>query len=67
MGRAAAAAVERQAAVVHAWVGAHLDTFGDAVLPFYRRCGYEIWGTLEDFPPGGRRHVLQKGLAAGSR
>ena len=61
------AAAERQAAEVHACVGAHLDTFGDAALPFYRRCGYEIWGTLEDFPPGGRRHFLRKRLVAGSR
>lgn len=56
------AAAERHAADVHACIGAHLDTFGEAALAFYARCGYEIWGTLDDFPPGGRRHFLRKRL-----
>lgn len=45
--------------------GVHLDTFGDEALPFYRRLGYEVWGTFEGFPPGGRKHCLRKDLLAG--
>lgn len=40
--------------------GVYLDTFGDEALGFYRRCGYEVWGTLDDQPPGGRKHCLRK-------
>jgi ribosomal protein S18 acetylase RimI-like enzyme len=45
--------------------GVHLDTFGDEALPFYRRCQYEVWGTLEGLPPGGRQHFLRKRLPNG--
>lgn len=43
-------------------VGSHLDTFGEEALPFYRGRGYEVWGTLEGFPLGGRQHYLRKML-----
>ncbi len=38
----------------------HLDTFGFQALPFYRQLGYEVYGVLEDCPPGDRRYYLQK-------
>lgn len=40
--------------------GIHLDTFGDEALGFYRHLGYQVWGTLEGLPPGGRKHALRK-------
>jgi len=42
---------------------AYLDTFDFQALPFYRKEGYELYGTLEDFPPGHRRFYLKKSLA----
>ncbi len=33
-------------------VAVHLDTDGDETLAFYRKRGYEVFGTLEGFPPG---------------
>lgn len=42
--------------------GIHLDTFGDDAIGFYQRLGYEVWGTLEGLPPGGRKHALRKVL-----
>ena len=46
-------------------VGAWLDTFSFQAPDFYRKQGYEVFGTVEDFPPGHRRHFLRKRLAAG--
>jgi GNAT superfamily N-acetyltransferase len=45
--------------------GVHLDTFGEEALAFYRRCHYEVWGTLEGLPPGARQHFLRKRLPEG--
>ena len=39
---------------------AHLDTFDFQALPFYQKLGYEIFGTLQDFPTGHSRYFLQK-------
>lgn len=50
-------------AIARGCIGSHLDTFGDEALPFYRARGYQIWGTLEGFPPDGRQHYLSKHLA----
>lgn len=44
-------------------LGVHLDTFGEDALGFYRRQGYDVWGTLEGLPPGGRKHCLRKVLS----
>ena len=49
----------------HGCRGVHLDTFGDEALAFYRRCHYEVWGTLEGLPPGGQQHFLRKRLPRG--
>ena len=41
---------------------AHLDTFSYQARPFYERHGYELFGTLDDYPPGHRRFFLKKAL-----
>ncbi|MEO7964448.1 MAG: GNAT family N-acetyltransferase [Gemmatimonadaceae bacterium] len=53
-----------QFAIARGCIGSHLDTFGEEALPFYRRRGYTVWGTLEGFPPGGRQHALKKELSS---
>jgi GNAT superfamily N-acetyltransferase/predicted enzyme related to lactoylglutathione lyase len=41
----------------------HLDTFSYQARPFYEHLGYEVFATLEDYPPGHRRFFLRKCLA----
>ena len=41
---------------------AYLDTFSFQARPFYERCGYEVFGTLEDFPAGHQRFFMRKTL-----
>lgn len=41
-----------------ACMGIHVDTFGEAALPFYQGACFTPWGTLEQLPPGGRQHHL---------
>ena len=41
---------------------AHLDTFSYQARPFYERLGYEVFATLDDYPPGHRRFFLKKAL-----
>lgn len=41
---------------------AYLDTFSFQARPFYTRCGYEVFGTLEDFPAGHQRFFMRKSL-----
>ena len=40
----------------------YLDTFDFQARPFYERQGYEVFGVLEDYPPGHRRFFLRKDL-----
>jgi GNAT superfamily N-acetyltransferase len=40
-----------------------LDTFDFQALEFYRRHGYEVFGTLRDFPTGHERYFVSKRLA----
>ena len=40
----------------------HLDTFDFQAKDFYLKHGYEIFGTLEDCPPGHERYYLKKKL-----
>ena len=51
-------------AEAHAWregcLGAYLDTFEYQALPFYQKLGYELFGTLDGFPPGYRQFYLRK-------
>ena len=41
---------------------AYLDTFTFQVPDFYLQHGYQIFGELQDFPPGHQRYFLQKQL-----
>lgn len=44
-------------------VGIYLDTFEYQARPFYEKHGYELFGTLEGYPPGYRHYQLAKHLA----
>jgi GNAT superfamily N-acetyltransferase len=41
---------------------AYLNTFSFQAPDFYERLGYQRFGTLEDFPPGHKRHYYRKDL-----
>jgi len=41
---------------------AHLDTYSFEARPFYESLGYELFATLEDYPPGHCKHFLKKTL-----
>ena len=41
---------------------ASLDTFEYQARPFYEKLGYELFGTLEGYPPGYRQFYLRKRL-----
>jgi GNAT superfamily N-acetyltransferase len=41
---------------------AYLDTFSFQAPDFYKRHGYQVFGQLEDFPPGHQRYFLMKQL-----
>jgi len=41
---------------------AHLDTFSFQAPDFYKQHGYQVFGELQDFPPGHRRYYLAKQL-----
>jgi GNAT superfamily N-acetyltransferase len=41
---------------------ASLDTFEYQARPFYEKLGYEVFGTLDDYPPGYRQFYLRKSL-----
>jgi GNAT superfamily N-acetyltransferase len=43
---------------------ASLDTFEYQARPFYEKLGYELFGTLEGYPPGYRQFYLRKRLSA---
>ncbi len=40
----------------------HLDTFDFQAKDFYLKHGYEIFGVLEDCPPGHKRYYMKKVL-----
>lgn len=40
----------------------HLDTYSFEARPFYEKLGYELFATLEDYPPGHCKHFLKKAL-----
>jgi len=42
--------------------GAYLDTFSYQARPFYERCGYEVFGTLDNYPQGHQRFFMRKAL-----
>ncbi|NND58682.1 MAG: GNAT family N-acetyltransferase [Gammaproteobacteria bacterium] len=41
-------------------VGYHLSTTSFQALDFYRRCGYEVWGQLDNYPPGFTNYALAR-------
>ena len=41
---------------------AYLDTFSFQVPNFYKEHGYQVFGELQDFPPGNQRYFLKKEL-----
>jgi GNAT superfamily N-acetyltransferase len=41
-------------------LAAYVDTFSFLPLDFYRKPGYTVFGTLEDFPKGHTRYFLKK-------
>jgi len=42
--------------------GIWLNTFSFQAPEFYKKLGYEVFGTLNDFPPGEARYFLAKRL-----
>lgn len=40
----------------------HLDTFSFQARPFYEALGYEVFATLEEYPPGHQRFFMKKAL-----
>ena len=40
----------------------HLDTFSFQAPGFYEKHGYEVFGELQDFPPGHQRYYMWKDL-----
>jgi ribosomal protein S18 acetylase RimI-like enzyme len=45
-------------------IGIQVDTFEHQARAFYEKLGYELFGTLEGYPPGSRQYFLVKRLAA---
>lgn len=40
----------------------HLDTFSFQAIDFYRKLGFSVFGTLDDYPGGVKRYFLKKDL-----
>ena len=43
-------------------VGATVETYSFQARPFYERLGYEVFGTLDDYPEGHKKFFLRKKL-----
>ena len=54
-----------QAARERGCTHAHLDTFSFQARPFYEKLGYEVFSTLDDYPPGHQRFFMKKALSTG--
>jgi GNAT superfamily N-acetyltransferase len=63
-GRALLDAAERHARSRDC-IGSYLDTFEYQARPFYEKCGYELFGTLDGYPPGYRQFYFAKRLDGG--
>jgi len=50
-------------AVRRGCMGAHLDTYDFQAPSFYRKLGYEVFGSIEDHPPGHTRFWMRKRFA----
>jgi GNAT superfamily N-acetyltransferase len=53
-------------AVERGCFAATLETHSFQARPFYEKCGYEVFGTLENWPPGHAKYFLKKQLGDGS-
>ncbi len=51
-------------ALEHGATGANLETFSFQAVDFYRRRGYEVFGQIDDWPPGHSKFYLRKTLRA---
>ena len=49
-----------QFALQRGGIGMWLDTFEFGPVAYYTKLGFTLIGTIEDHPPGSRRHFLQK-------
>ncbi|HUB16006.1 MAG TPA: GNAT family N-acetyltransferase [Acetobacteraceae bacterium] len=49
-------------AVEHGCPRATLETFSFQALGFYQKRGYEVFGKLDDYPPGHTKFYLRKAL-----
>ncbi len=49
-----------QIAIERGCTQAHLDTFSFQARGFYERFGYEVFGTLENYPPSQARYYMRK-------
>ncbi|HMD64650.1 MAG TPA: DUF924 family protein [Stellaceae bacterium] len=49
-------------AVERGCIGATLETHSFEARPFYEKCGYQVFATLEDYPPGHSKFFLRKQL-----
>lgn len=68
-GGAVGRALMRQAealAIERACIGAWVDTYSFQARGFYEMLGYRLVGTIDDCPPGGAHHFLQKRFQPGS-
>jgi GNAT superfamily N-acetyltransferase len=54
--------IEQEARQHHGARNAYLDTFSFQALDFYEQYGYQVFGELEDYPPGYQRYFLRKQL-----
>ncbi|KIZ33935.1 MULTISPECIES: GNAT family N-acetyltransferase [Rhodopseudomonas] len=43
-------------------IGIWLDTYWFQAREFYEKQGYEVFGSLDDYPRGGQRYFLKKNL-----
>jgi len=41
---------------------AHLETFSFQARPLYEKLGYEVIGTLDNYPPGHKKYFMKKCL-----
>ncbi|WP_414570212.1 GNAT family N-acetyltransferase [Nostoc sp. CCY 9925] len=60
-GKALLLAAEQEA-VNRGCFNAYVFTYSFQAPGFYQHLGYEVFGELEDFPPGHRRYFLKKSL-----
>jgi GNAT superfamily N-acetyltransferase len=51
----------------HGALAATLDTFNPAAKAFYLHLGYEVFGALDNYPPGFKKFFLRKTLTAPTR